>query len=183
MTRTTYLTIAFLIYSFTSQAQYAPKTLKVDINNNAIVDLFKPTTNSLEMTIDNIKYAISFEKLGFERLSDLSFTNNVLTIGGYMEGTGGYTYTYKFRNNKTTKKIELIGYDTFYKWPTGNINKSFNAITGQYEVIVEQYNENTEEMETTKHEGKFELKKIVLTTIKNSELDELNTIGKQFEPE
>jgi len=41
-------------------------------------------------------------------------------------------------------KIELIGYDTFYKWPSGNINKSFNAITGQYEVIVEQYNENTD---------------------------------------
>jgi hypothetical protein len=129
MTRTTYLTFALLIFSFTSQAQYAPKTLKVDINNNAIVDLFKPINNSLEMTIDNKKYA----------------------IGGYMEGTGGYTYTYKFRNNKTTNKIELIGYDTFYKWPSGNINKSFNAITGQYEVIVEQYNENTEEMETTKH--------------------------------
>ena len=143
MKRTTFLTIALLIYSLSIQAQDALKTLKVDINNNAIVDIFKPTTNSLEMTIDNIKYAISFEKLGFERLSDLSFTNNVLTIGGYMDGTGGYTYTYKFRNNKTTKKIELIGYDTFYKWPSGNINKSFNAITGQYEVIVEQYNENT----------------------------------------
>jgi hypothetical protein len=183
MKRTTFLTIALLIYSLSIQAQDALKTLKVDINNNAIVDIFKPTTNSLEMSIDNIKYSISFEALGFERLSDLSITNNVLKIGGYMDGTGGYTYTYKFRNNKNSNKIELIGYDSFYKWPSGNLNKSFNAITGNYEVIVQQYIEQKEEMETTKHVGKFELKKILLTNLKNSELEKLNTIGKQYEPE
>jgi hypothetical protein len=183
MTRTTFLTITLLIYSLTIQAQDVRKTLKVDINNNSIVDIFKPTNNSLEMTIDNIKYSISFEELGFEWLSDLRFTNNVLTIGGYMEGTGGYTYKYKFRNNKNSNKIELIGYDSFYKWSTGFINKSFNAITGKYEVIVEQYIEKREKMETTKHEGKFELKKIILTSIKNSEMTKLTTIGKQYDPE
>lgn len=183
MKRTIFLTVALLIYSLTFQAQDSPKTLKVDINNNAIVDIFKPTSNSLEMNIDNIKYSISFEALGFERISDLSITNNVLTIGGYMDGTGGYTYTYKFRNNKNSNKIELIGYDSFYKWPSGNLNKSFNAITGNYEVIVEQYNEQKEEMETTKHVGKFEMQKILLTYLKNSELEKLNTIGKQYEPE
>lgn len=37
-------------------------------------------------------------------------------------------------------------------------------------------------METTKHEGKFELKKIILTSFKNSDLIKLDNIGKQYEP-
>jgi hypothetical protein len=183
MQRITFLTVAFLIYALPIQAQDEPKTLKVNINNNAIIDIFKPTNNSLEMNIDNMKYSIPYEELGFEHLSDLKFINNVLTIGGYIEGTGGYTYTYKFRNNKSSNKIELIGYDYFYKWPSGSINKSFNAINGKYEVTVNQYIESKEEMETTKHEGKFELKKIILTSFKNSDLIKLDNIGKQYEPE
>jgi hypothetical protein len=182
MQRITFLTVAFIIYALPILAQDEQKTLKVNINNNAIIDIFRPTNNSLEMNIDNMKYSIPYEELGFERLSDLKFINNVLTIGGYMEGTGGYTYTYKFRNNKSSNKIELIGYDYFYKWATGNISKSFNAINGKYEVTVEKYIESKDEMETTKHEGKFELKKIILTSFKNSDLIKLDNIGKQYEP-
>jgi len=68
MQRITFLTVAFLIYALPILAQDEPKTLKVNINNNAIIDIFRPTNNSLEMNIDNMKYSIPYEELGFERL-------------------------------------------------------------------------------------------------------------------
>jgi hypothetical protein len=110
--------------------------LKVDINNNGQIDVIKPITNSLQLNIDNKNYSISYDLLGFEFLSELSFANNILIISGYNSGTGAYNWTYKFRNNKLTKRIELIGYDDFNKWVSGNITTSINTITNKYEVLL-----------------------------------------------
>lgn len=183
MTKTISLTILLLNLTFRIYAQEEPKTLKVDINNNKIIDVFRPTEKSLEIKIDNKQFSILYEELGFEHLSDLRFENNVLTFGGYMEGTGMYSPTYKFRNNKITNKIELIGYEYFYKWPTGNFNRSYNALTQKYEITIAEYIEKKEDFDETVHSGKFYTKKIILTELKNSDLYKLDEAGKQFEKE
>ena len=168
---------------FISKAQQTDldiKTLKVDINANGQIDVIKPSTNGLELNIDNKRYTISYELLGFEFLSELSFTNNILTISGYNSGTGAYSWTYKFRNNKLTKKIELIGYDDFNKWVSGNITTSINTITNKYEVILEEYNHTKQEMETTKHTGKISIRKIGLTDIKEQDINKLTAVGMKY---
>lgn len=104
------------------------RTLKADLNANGKIDLIKPSATALELNIDNKNFTISYELLGFEILSKLSFDKNILTITGYNSGTGAYSWTYKFRANKLTKKIELIGYEDFNKWVNGNITTSINTI-------------------------------------------------------
>ena len=112
----------------------------------------------------------------------LSFKNNILTIAGGNEGTGGWAWTYKFRNNKSTNKLELIGYDDFNKWVSGNLTTSFNLITGQYEVIVAEYDEKKQDMVSTTHKGKKIVKKIILTQLRKQDLEKLGEIGIQYEP-
>jgi hypothetical protein len=142
--------------------------------------VIKPSTNELKLSIDNKNYTISYELLGFEFLSELSFTNNILTISGYNSGSGAYSWTYKFRHNKLTKKIELIGYDDFNKWVSGNISTNINTITNKWEVILEEYNHTKEIMETTKHTGKISIRKIGLTDIKELDINKLIEIGKKY---
>ncbi|MBK9480871.1 MAG: hypothetical protein IPO02_02560 [Bacteroidetes bacterium] len=168
---------------FTNQAQQTDldvKTLKADLNANGQIDVISPNTYGLELNIDNKNYTISYELLGFEFLSELSFTNNILTISDYNSGTGAYSWTYKFRNNKLTKKIELIGYDDFNKWVSGNITTSINTITNKYEVILEEYNDTKQEMETTKYTGKISIRKIGLTDIKEQDINKLTGIGMKY---
>ena len=168
---------------FTNQAQQIDldiKAIKADINANGQIDVIKPNTYGLELNIDNKNYTISYELLGFEFLSELSFTNNILTISGYNSGTGAYSWTYKFRNNKFSKKIELIGYDDFNKWISGNITTSINTITNKYEVILEEYNDTKQEMETTKYVGKISIRKIGLTDIKEQDINKLTGIGMKY---
>ena len=132
------------------------------------------------MDCQNKIYSISYALLGFEFLSELSFTNNILTISGYNSGTGTYSWTYKFRYNKLTKKIELIGYDDFNKWVSGNITTSINTITNKWEVILEEYNHTKEIMETKKHTGKISIRKIGLTDIKVQDIEKLTEIGMKY---
>ncbi|MEZ5047933.1 MAG: hypothetical protein R2831_13190 [Chitinophagaceae bacterium] len=166
-----------------SQAQQTDldiKILKADINANGQIDVIKPSNEALKLNIDNKNYTIPYELLGFEFLSELSFKNNILTISGYNSGTGAYSWTYKFRNNKLTNKIELIGYDDFNKWVSGNITTSINTITNKWEVILEEYNHTKEIMETTKHTGKISIRKIGLTDIKEQDIEKLTGIGMKY---
>ena len=177
------LILICLFKIFTGQAQQTDlevKTLKADINANGQIDVIIPRTNELALNIDNRNYTISYELLGFEFLYELSFTNNILTISGYNSGTGAYSWTYKFRNNKLTKKIELIGYDDFNKWVSGNITTSINTITNKWEVILEEYNHTKEIMDTTKHTGKISIRKIGLTDIKEKDITKLTAIGMKY---
>lgn len=177
------LILICLLNIFVSQAQQNDldiKTLKVDINVNGQIDIIKPTTNELKLNIDKNIYTISYELLGFEFLSELSFTNNIITISGYNSGTGAYSWTYKFRNNKLTRKIELIGYEDFNKWVSGNITTSINTITNKWEVILEEYNHTKEIMETTKHTGNISIRKIGLTDIKEQDIKILTGIGMKY---
>lgn len=166
-----------------SQAQQTDldiKTLKADINANGQIDVIKPSKEALKLNIDNKNYTIPYELLGFEFLSELSFTNNILTISGYNSGTGAYSWTYKFRNNKLTNKIELIGYDDFNKWVSGNITTSINTLTNKWRVVLEEYNHTKEIMETTKHTGKISIRKIGLTDIKEQDIKKLTEIGMKY---
>lgn len=177
------LLLICLFNIYLSQAQETDsdiKTLKADINANGQIDVIKPRPNELALNIDNRNYSIAYELLGFEFLSELSFTNNVLTIAGYNSGTGAYSWTYKFRNNKLTKKIELIGYDDFNKWVSGNITTSINTITNKWEVVLEEYNHTSETMETTKHTGKISLRKIGLTDLNEQDINKLTAIGMKY---
>lgn len=156
------------------------KTLKADINANGQIDILIPSSNELKMNIDNKNYTISYKLLGFDFLSELSFTNNILTISGYNSGSGAYSWTYKFRYNKTTKKMELIGYDDFNKWVSGSITTSINTITNKWEVILEEYNHTKRVMESTKHTGKISIRKIGLTDIKQQDIEKLAEIGMKY---
>jgi hypothetical protein len=158
------------------------KILKVDINANGQVDIIQPRTKDLAMKIDNKNYTLAYERLGFEFLSALSFKNNVLTITGGNSGTGGYSWTYKFRNNKLTKKIELIGYDDFGKWVSGNITTSVNMLTSKWEVMVTELNHAKNVMDTTKHTGNISIKKIELTDIKDQDINKLWAVSQKYWP-
>jgi hypothetical protein len=173
----------FQLTLFIGQAQENAldiKPLTADINSNGQTDVIKPGTNELALNIDNKNYTISYELLGFEFLSELSFTNNTLTISGFNSGTGAYSWTYKFRTNKSTKKIELIGYDDFNKWVSGNIASSINTLTNKWEVILEEYNPKKEVMETKKYSGEISIRKIGLTDIKEQDIKELTAIGMKY---
>jgi hypothetical protein len=154
--------------------------IKADINANGQIDVITAGTESLKLSIDKKQYSIPYELLGFDLLSELSFKNNILKIRGYNSGSGAYSWTYKFRYNKQTKKIELIGYDDFNKWVSGSISTSINTITNQWEVKLDQYNHDTDKMETTKHTGKITLRKIELTDIKEEDISKLNAIGMKY---
>jgi hypothetical protein len=108
------LILICLFNIFVGQAQQNDldiKTLQADINANGQIDVIKPNTNELKLNIDNKSYTISYELLGFEFLSELSFTNNILTISGYNSGTG--TYCAQFPIILKRKLYYMLIFDTF----------------------------------------------------------------------
>ena len=134
--------LIFLDIQMNAQNQDAIEAIKTDINQNKIVDDIRAVNNKILIDLDHKKYTLSYELLGFEHLSELSFKKGILLISGYNDGTGAYTWTYKFRANKAGK-MELIGYDDFNKWVSGNLTTSYNAITGSFLVIQEEYNHDS----------------------------------------
>ena len=175
-----YICLLNLFLSHAQQTDSPIKTLKVDLNANGKIDIIKPTDTDLILTIDNKNDTISYELLGFEFLSELSFANHILTISGYNSGNGAYSWTYKFRNNKLTNKIELIGYDDFNKWVSGSMALSINTLTNKWEVVIEEYSHTKEKMITTKHTGKISIRKIGLTDIAEQDIAKLTEIGMRY---
>lgn len=141
------LLVVFSLATFIVTAQSDPIILRADINHNAITDVLRTTDSSLQMRIDGKSIQLGFDRLGFEEISQLSFKKNILTIRGGNDGTGAFTWTYKFRHNTKTNEIELIGFDSFSKWISGSITKSINLLTWQYEILLENYNHQTDQME------------------------------------
>ena len=173
----------FLIGTLTSYAQNDNniETIRVDLNNNGIIDVIKPLNSYLEVKIDNRTYNISYENdFGFENIGELEYKNKVITISSQSQGTGLWTYTYKFRFNKSKNKIELIGYEDFNKWASGSMTTSINLATGKYEVKVEEWNEQKQDHDLKSYEGKNFFKKIYLEEIRQTDLSKLNEFGLQF---
>lgn len=164
-----------------AQNHEATESIKTDINHNNIVDDIHASNNKILIDIDHKKFTLSYELLGFEHLSELSFKKGVLVISGYNDGTGAYTWTYKFRANKAGK-MELIGYDDFNKWVSGNITTSFNAITGIFKVMNQEYNHDSNVMETTKHTGKLQWPKMFLTSLTQKDITKLQNINAPYMP-
>ena len=172
-----------LFHSVLSFSQVQIRPLKVDITGNSEIDILTPNDSSILMKIDKIKYEILLGNLGFESLSELSFKNNIITISGRNGGTGSFSWTYKFRHNSKSQKIELIGFDSFSKWVSGSITKSINLLTGKYEITLEEYNHEKDKMETSKYTGSSKFDKIVLTEVKEGTFDKLNEVGNQYAPQ
>ncbi len=177
------ITISLLFVSLLSNAQnkYGLKTLKIDINNNGIQDVIKPFDEYMELKIDNKKYKINYENdLGFE-ITEIEFSNNVIIISGGTNGTGAWSFTYKFRYNKLKNKIELIGYEDFSKWVSGNRTTSINLINNKYEVTVMEWNERKQDHDISVFKGKKNFKKIYLTELRNADFEIFSAVGQQYE--
>lgn len=177
------ITAAFLISVLNSQAQNenTVKMIKADINNNGVNDIIRPLNKDLEVIIDGVKYKINYENdLGFEKIGELEFKNNVISITSESNGTGLWTYTYKFRNNKVKNKIELIGYEDFNKWVSGCKNTSINLINGKYEVTVQEWNEQKQNHDKKIYTGIKKFKKIYLTELHQPDLNSLTEVGLQY---
>jgi hypothetical protein len=177
------LYLLFLICPFVTVAQVEVLPLEIDINSNGMMNFVNAEGDGIEVNIDNKRMAISNERLGFQYLSDLKFINKTLLISGGNEGTGGFTWTYRFRYNKTLKQVELIGYDSFSKWVSGSITKSLNLLTGKYKVTVQEYNHAKKKMEATDYQGKFTKKRILLTQLKEGWAEELDNVGSEYAPQ
>jgi hypothetical protein len=179
----TLLLFIFIIQLFHSSAQQNSldiQPLKADLNANGQLDIISPMSDCLNLKIDNKSYSMSYELLGFELLSELSFKNNILIISGFNSGSGYYNWTYKFRYNKESNNIELIGYDDFNKWISGNISTSINTITNKFIVTLTEYNIETDKMETKEFSGKTAIRKIGLTDFKQEDFDKLSEIGMSY---
>jgi hypothetical protein len=177
------ITVTFIISILNCQGQNENrlKSIKTDINNNGVIDLIRPLNSDLELIIDGKKFKINYENdFGFENIGEVKYINNVITIISESQGTGLWTYTYKFRYNKAINKIELIGYDDFNKWVSGNMTTSINLITGKYEVAVEEWNEQKQNHDKKLFTGKKTFKKIYLTELRQTELNKLSEIGLQY---
>jgi hypothetical protein len=177
------LYLLFLLSPFAAAAQAEVLPLEIDINSNGMMDFVNAEGDGIEVNIDNKRTAISNERLGFQYLSDLKFINKTLLITGGNEGTGGFTWTYRFRYNKTLKQVELIGFDSFSKWVSGSITKSLNLLTGKYKVTVQEYNHTAKKMEATDYQGKFTKKRIILTQLKEGWAEELDKVGSEYAPQ
>ena len=164
-----------------SQNQIAP--INVDINLDNRLDNITPTDSSLILKINNKKGEVLFGNFGFETLSGLKFTNNILLISGRNEGSGAFSWNYKFRYNMKNRKIELIGFDSFSKWVSGSITKSINLLTKQYEIILEEYNHEKNKMDISKYDGKSNFEKVILTEIVEGSFENLNEFGQQYIPQ
>jgi len=175
--------IACLFPTILGFSQIQIKSIKADITGNNEVDILAPNDSSIIMKIDNKKYEILIWNFGFESLSELTFKNKIITISGGNNGTGAFSWIYKFRHNSKTQKIELIGFDSFSKWVSGNITKSVNLVTEKYEIILEAYNYEKDKMEVSKFTGKAKFDKVALTEIKESSFDKLNELGQQYTPQ
>jgi hypothetical protein len=156
--------------------------LLIDINNNGVKDLIEHFKGDLIMTIDGIKHVVSLEAyFPFEFLDELVFDKNVLILSGYNNGTGGFSWKYKFRYNKVTDHIELIGYDDFNKWVSGYMKTSFNVITGDWIIERIQFDDEGEDFTITTQKGNKKTDKIILTALKSEDLFSLSD-GFEFPP-
>ncbi len=172
--------ICTIIVCYHTHAQVITKPIIVDINNNKIIDNISADAQQISILLDKVSYYISFEQLGFEYLTALNFKNKVLSITGRNDGTGGHTWVYKFRAN-AKHEMELIGYERYYKWVSGNVSKSYNVVTGKYFVTINKYDPFKEEMASTQYFGKSTVKGIYLLDITEKDLIALDNIGSYYE--
>ena len=177
-----FLSLFLLLILKIAEAQLSTNILKTDLNENGVVDIIKPLEDKFEIFLDNKKFFIPFRLLGFSSLEGISFTKKIFTIESGFEGTGMYNSIYKFRNNSKTKKMELIGYEYGFKWVTGNFHKSYNALTGNYEIILSEYNEKKDKFDEKKFNGIKAIEKINLNDITENKLKSLFKIGSEYEP-
>ena len=73
----------------------------------------------------------------------LTANKNVLQFGYCNDGTAHVCNFFKLRYNKAARKMQVIGYDGGYSASISErIDKSYNLLTGQFEIIRSQPGEN-----------------------------------------
>jgi hypothetical protein len=114
----------------------------------------------------------------------LKLRKDVLDFQVYQEGTGVYGHELKLRYNLIAKKLQLIGYNYSYRTPAGHCNKSYNLLTGKYNVINDFYDNETKKIKIEKHYGSKAITKPIYTEAFNSKLfGKLSEVGKEYELE
>jgi hypothetical protein len=93
------------------------------------------------LTNDNTIYSIKlFDNGGGVRPIRYGARNNVIQFMYQFEGTARFTRQLKLRYNHSNRKIQLIGYDTWFR-TYGNIyghaNTSYNLLTGDYIINID----------------------------------------------
>ena len=108
--------------------------------------------------------------------------NKTLEFQLYQEGTGVYGHNLKLRYNNKYRKIELIGYDNSYRTPEGHCNKSYNLLTGNYNVINDFYDNNSGKIKIKKFKGyKKQTNKIFIEDFTNKLFEVLADVGHEYE--
>ena len=109
----------------------------------------------------------------------LEIKNNVLKFG-YFEDNSAFGRFFKLRYDNTEKALQIIGYDSGYRLSDGNCNKSYNLITGKYDVTV--ITENGTKKTKIKKTGIKKIKPLYAENLNARILKKLDETGKEFEP-
>jgi len=136
--------------------------------------IYLSTNNSTNLIDINVFTAVFFDSPKFK--------NNVLEFTVYETGTANFVHSLKLRYNYEYKKVQLIGYDCSCTTISGRgyCNKSYNLLTGKYNVINGFYDKTkTEVFEGIKKQSKI----IFIDQFRDELFTELSQIGKEFEKE
>ncbi len=108
----------------------------------------------------------------------LEVNNNVLTMGYYSDGTAAFGCFFKLRYHNS-KQVQIIGYDSEYRLPNGYINKSYNLLTGDYNVMVQKIEDGTEKV--NRYQGNTNPITAFLNDLNFDTLYQLDDVGSEFE--
>ncbi|MBB6371494.1 hypothetical protein [Chryseobacterium shigense] len=132
----------------------------------------------------NKTFSIDFDLFNGVFVIPLQYKNDVLEFLVYQEGTGVYGHGLKLRFNQKVKDIQLIGYDYSYRTPGGHCNKTYNLLTGDYNVTNDFYNMKTGKTEVESFKGnKKQPKHIFIKNFSSQLFENLSSVGKEFELE
>lgn len=110
----------------------------------------------------------------------LKVFKDVLEVS-YSEDNSTFKRVLKLRFNKRFKSIQVIGYDSSYRTSEGSCEKSYNLITGKYEVKNNILNISPKKL--IKKTGIKKTKELFINNLNAEKVIELDGIGKEFELE
>lgn len=108
----------------------------------------------------------------------LTYYKNVLVVT-YLEDRSQYARTFKLRLNTDKNSIQIIGFDTDYRTSTGNCIKSYNLLTGNYEVK-NQYLNDTKSKEIF-NTGIEKTSPLYIDDFNFEMLEKLDNVGKKYQ--
>ena len=135
------------------------------------------------LTSDNKNHIVELSKEGNGHCLDLEVKSNVIQFGVVSGGTGLYAPVFKIRYNHTKRKIQLIGFDYSYRISghKGNCQKSYNLLTGDYNVTNYYNVGNPNKVYKEFHKGNKKMKAVFIENINEELIGQLISVGNEFE--